>query len=113
MENYTRKTLLGLPSRPWAETKTYHSLLLFPSGKKHDSGRGCMSIFGCISGAAVEIITTGSDDISITGNYRIDCLHSCKAFHFWGSGISFQVGAALSSINVRVIDIAQPSPNLL
>jgi divalent metal cation (Fe/Co/Zn/Cd) transporter len=33
-----RKDLLQLPSKKWDEVKTYRSLLLVPTGKKHSSG---------------------------------------------------------------------------
>jgi hypothetical protein len=86
MEHYTRKQLLDLPARHWNTRSLYSTLILFPSPQKHDSGWGCMTIVGCNDGKAIEIITQSSDDVSVNGAHRVDCLHKAKAMHFWARG---------------------------
>lgn len=96
----TRKNLLALPHRKWSETKDYRSLVVFPTGVKHDSNYGCMTIIGCQNYIPAEIITEVSDDISIDFGHRVDCLFAAKALHFWSRTHLFRVGAALSSIEI-------------
>jgi len=103
MEKYTRKKLLKLPSRAWPLTTKYSSLIIFPSNKKHDSGWGCITIIGVNDMVPIEIITQNSDDISIDGSHKVDCLHNAKALHFWSRHHLFHVEHALSSIEIKMI----------
>lgn len=59
-----RKVLDGLPVRRWDAETTYDSLLLVPSGKKHDSGYHQIAIVGC-EGSKPKEIAAYCDDIGV------------------------------------------------
>ena len=62
-----------------------------------------MTIIGCNDMKPVEVITQSSDDISIDGAHRVDCIYKAKAMHFWSNHKRFEVSHALSSITIKMI----------
>jgi hypothetical protein len=103
----SKKELLALPWRPWNKEGIYSSLIVFPTGRKHDSRWGEITLIGVNDLVPTEIITTGSDDLGITGNFKIDCLYPTHALHYWTRGFPkptvFWVSHALSSMTIKVI----------
>ena len=107
LNKWSRKELLALPERNWQEVKTYSSLLVFSTHRKHDSGWANMAVIGVVDGYPKEIITLNSDDIEWNNRHtnlvvRTDCALKSGAIHFWVSKGKFIVGAALSSLTVKI-----------
>lgn len=126
LNQWKRKELLALPIRDWQMDSVYDSLLLVPTGKKHDSGWSLVSIVGVRNGEPVEQASCCSDDIEwvfpnatrygsyTAGQLRMDCLYPAGVFHPWTRNHKFQVGAALSSVTVTLVDGTQTdSPSAL
>lgn len=112
IQAFTRKELKALPVRPWAsEDGFWDSLLIFPEGRKHDSGWGLMTIVGCRKQVPIEILVPGCDDIAYESkgaqrhynSMRMDCVHGSKCMHVWSNFYKFKVGAALSSVTIELI----------
>ena len=111
MNTISRKELLALPERKWDDTtKEYDSLLVFSSRQKHDSGWAMMVIVGCVDYVPVEIAASCPDDLcwhfgddaNGVGQMRSDCCFRTGIMHFWGRGCKFNVGCAISSIDIVV-----------
>ncbi len=105
MNHIKRADLKALPRRKWDEISTYDSLLIVPSGKKHDSGYGWIEIVGCKDQAPIEVAAC-CDDICWHvqgGKYamRTDMLFPSNLVHVWGA--KFEVGRSLSSTDIRVL----------
>ena len=110
----TRKELLALPERPWNVVRTYESILLFPTNRKHDSGFALMLVIGCYDRKASEIAVSTSDDIKWhisemercgdyhLANLRTDCFVKNGGLHFWMENNAFTIGHAVSSVNIYV-----------
>lgn len=104
------KELRNLPFRDWDNTKTYHSLAVISSGKKHESGWALMYIIGLdksrkpieIAAACDDICWKIPKDIS-EYQFRNDMYFPNGVIHFWGNECMFEVGASLSSTDVKVI----------
>lgn len=99
--------LKRLPVRKWDDTSAYDSILICKEGGRHESGWGLMMIVGCIGGKPQEVCSLCSDDIiwvCNTARIRTDMLYPSGVIHFWGNGLKFIVGSALSSIEVKVIN---------
>lgn len=118
----TRKKLLTLPNRIWNKISEYDSLLLVPTGKKHDSGYSLLAIVGVNQRIPVEI-SAYCDDISwvlptehpyYTNNrsYRpsimhTDCLFPSGIIHIWAASEHyfdgrFRVHESLSSTRIEL-----------
>ena len=113
MNKLTRKDLLALPVRPWDTPSSYDSIIVLPTGTRHDSGYSHIMIVGCNNRKPVEIATQWSDDITWLHNglkLRSDALLKCRALHFWANqpNVKFKVSHALSSIDVIMtkVDVA-------
>lgn len=108
IQGATRNQLLSLPERDWQLTTSYDSLLVLSDGTKHESGWGNITIIGCFGDEPFEIVSQCSDDIAFEVNanqLRMDCAMPSRAMHFWSRGKnSFEVGAATSSITIRIFD---------
>lgn len=122
MDRVTRYELLALPHRGWNLSSNYDSILLVPTGEKHDSGFGILAIAGIREGKPVEIAATCDDicwsfpkehpyDRMTPGLHRMvmrtDCLWPSRIIHVWASGEHyfrgrFRVGASLSSTDVTL-----------
>ena len=109
----SKKELLKLPQRDWEKITQYDSILIVPSGSKHDSGYMMIAIIGMVGNEPKEICGY-PDDISwdytdykqayeCTG-VRTDCYYPQGILHFWARDTSFQVGESLSSITIKVIN---------
>ena len=103
------KELRNLPFRKWDEIKTYYSILVVPSGRKHESGWALMYIVGLdIDKNPIEI-AANCDDIcwkipASSGDiFRNDMFYPSGAIHFWSRGYSFKVGCSLSSTDVFLV----------
>ncbi len=119
IEKATRKELMQLPEKPWNCSRTYDSILLFPSRKKHSSGYAKMIIIGVIGGNAVEIAANMPDDLNwhspnefnngrySIANLRTDCMHKNGGLHFWRREHNFIVGSELSSIDISIIPVPE------
>jgi hypothetical protein len=117
INEWSRAALLTLPHREWSdESPRYDSLLIFSTGKKHDSGWAMMAIIGVRKQIPVEICTSCSDDIEwkmpaaktygdnkeyTRGQYRSDCVIKSGALHVWTREGKFRVGASLSSTEIE------------
>jgi hypothetical protein len=103
------KELRNLPFRKWDEVKNYKSIVVLPSGKKHDSGWALMYIIGLDSERKPIEIAAACDDIcwkiptATEYNFRNDMFYPSGAIHFWSNGHSFKVGASLSSTDVFLV----------
>lgn len=117
--NASKKELLKLPAREWDDCeKIYDSLLIFSSGKNHDSGWKMIIIVGCIGGKPIEICCQCCDDINwklkiqpeffgpnneyCLAQLRTDC-NKYNILHYWSSVGKFKVGPALSSTDIEFI----------
>lgn len=109
MNKFTIKQLKNLPRRDWNEVKTYDSIIVISSGKKHDSGWALMYIVGCDANRVPFEIAAACDDICwkianpTEYDFRNDMFFPSGAIHFWGNERSFKVGASLSSTDIYVI----------
>jgi hypothetical protein len=101
--------LKKLPVRDWKERKTYKSLVVIPSGKKHDSGWALMYVIGLDGKKNPIEIAAVCDDIcwkipSATDyNFRNDMFYPSGAIHFWSNEHSFVVAESLSTTDVFLI----------
>lgn len=107
-----KRDLLKLPVRKWDDTeKTYDSVLLVPTNKKHESGFMHIAIVG-VNADHMEICAY-PDDISCNfpiedyGEFqfplvRMDCFYPNGVLRYHGRGI-FKVGAAFSSVEISFI----------
>lgn len=109
-ENMKIQQLRNLPFRKWDEVKTYKSIVVIPSGKKHESGWALMYIIGLDSERKPIEIAAACDDIcwiipsKTDFNFRNDMFYPSGAIHFWGRWHSFKVGASLSSTTVSLVE---------
>lgn len=103
------KELRNLPFREWDETKSYKSIVVIPSGKKHDSGWALMYVIGLNDEQVPIEIAACCDDIcwkipaALEYDFRNDMFYPSGAIHFWSRKYSFKVGASLSSTDVSLI----------
>jgi hypothetical protein len=102
------KDLKNLPYRKWNEIKEYNSLLIIPSGKKHDSGYALIYVIGCKNDDPVEI-AAACDDINWKipdhidpWEFRNDMYYPSGIIHFWSSKYNFVVGVSLSSLDITL-----------
>jgi hypothetical protein len=116
LNEWSHKELMALPVRDWQEEKTYDSVLVVSTRKKHDSGWAVMAIIGCEKQEPIEIACACCDDIYwkfpaphfygkgfTLGQMRTDCAMKSGALHPWMYGYRFKVGAALSSTEIEVV----------
>ncbi len=116
INDWKRADLLALPKRAWDTESNYDSLLLLSTRRKHDSGWALMAIIGVREGKPVEIACDCCDDIEWKlpametcgefhlGQIRTDCAMRSGAMHVWTRKGKFQVGRALSSVSITLID---------
>lgn len=103
--------LRKLPVRDWQEdSKVYRSLMIIPSGKKHDSGYALMYIIGTDEKLEPVEIAAACDDINwqdLDGlpNWalRTDMYYPGGIVHFWSPSHNFRVGCSLSSTDVFIV----------
>ena len=112
MENIKVKELLKLPKRKWDKTKTYGSILVISTRRKHDSGYMVMCIIGCDEKQNPKEICSYCDDIcwkfpkdfdTIGYNFRNDMLYPSGVIQFWSSRYDFEVGHSLSSTTITLV----------
>ena len=105
----TLKELRSLPFRNWNETKLYKSIIVIPSGKKHESGWALMYIIGVNEEQIPFEIAAYCDDICwkmptpIEYEFRNDMFYPSGAMHFWSRKYYFEVGSSLSSTGISLI----------
>ncbi len=108
----TRAELLALPHRPWNAASVYDTLLLIPTGHKHESGFVQMALIGVNDRQAVEIAASCPDDINwhipaplydFLAQVRTDCLWKSKAS-------PLLVRPAPLSGRLRPLVLARPRP---
>lgn len=103
------KELRSLPFRKWDESKLYKSIIVIPSGKKHDSGWALMYIIGLNEKQTPIEIAACCDDIcwkmptSLEYDFRNDMFYPSGAIHFWSYKYRFEVGVSLSSTDISLI----------
>jgi hypothetical protein len=103
------KELRNLPFRKWDEIKTYDTIVVIPSGKKHSSGWALMYIIGMDHKRNPIEIAAACDDIcwkipDINNyNFRNDMFYPSGAIHFWSNEYLFRVGSSLSSTTVTLV----------
>jgi hypothetical protein len=100
--------LLSLKKRRWDAVSLYDSIILIPTGHRHDSGYAIMAICGCQGPLAVELAGEGCcDDIMAcpqgAESFRIDCLWPSLLIRLHGDYVDFRVGNALSTTVVSVV----------
>lgn len=111
--SFSRGVLVGLPSRAWDASSTYDSLLIVPTGKRHDSKFHLIAIVGCVDNRPVEIAACCDDievrvpellpllaDKYVMDMFRCDMSYPAGIAHWWGA--SFEVGVSLSSTEVTI-----------
>ena len=99
-----RKDFLSLPKREWGKVTQYTSVLIVPTGKKHDSGWHLMAIIGCKDQRPIEIAAY-CDDVNWlvqSNRMRTDMTYKSRVCHMWGNRLIFEVGLSLSSVDVIV-----------
>lgn len=111
--NYSRKDLLALPERKWDNVKTYNSIALVPSGKKHSSGYALVAIVGfdddekpCEIAAYCDDVCYSLSEYAVANPYgllRTDMFHPSGIAHVWARHYQFKVGASLSSTDVHLV----------
>lgn len=124
----TKKELLASPERASeSEGRRYKTILLVPSGRKHESGYMSIAVIGAYSGGkdgkeTKYEICGYPDDINwiipstITGrtyttpNLRTDCFYPSGVMQFWYRNHDFIVGEAYSSMEIILLDKPR-SPN--
>lgn len=105
---YKIKELRKLPRRKWDDIKCYDSLMIIPSGLKHDSGWALIYIIG-MKDDSLEI-AAACDDIcwkipkAIAYDFRTDMYYPGGIVHVWSRDYQFQVGCSLSSTDVTLIE---------
>jgi hypothetical protein len=101
-----KKELLKLPQRKWDEIKRYHSILLVPTGRKHDSGWMLIALVGMNNNDEPEEIAAFCDDVCWVNlpdkewEIRTDCFYPSGIMRVWGNKGKFEVGLSLSSTSV-------------
>jgi len=107
-----RKELLALPVREWNKESYYDSVLIVPTGRKHDSGYMLMAIVGVIKGEPKEIAAYCDDigwhtpapkvygDGYTIADIRTDMFYPSGIIQIWGRGI-FKVGTGLSTTDIE------------
>lgn len=116
----TKKELLKMPLRGWAETShEYDQILLVPAGTKHESGFMHIAIIGVIDGGEKTRyeICGYPDDISCFFPYeqvtnrpwalvRMDCWYPQGVLQYHGRG-KFKVSEALSSQEITFMPLKE------
>ena len=119
VNEWPKKALLSLPHRKWDDDNPrYDSLLIFSTGKRHESGFAKMAIIGVREGMPVEVCTICSDDIEwklppaktygsknefAIGQFRTECIIKSGALHVWVREGKFRVGPSLSSVVIELL----------
>lgn len=100
-----RRELLKLPVRDWQQITRYDSLIICPTGRKHDSGWTLIAIIGCRDYTPTEIAAY-CDDIEWKGNgdTRTDMLFPAGLVHMWSRYVLFEVGLSLSSTTITKME---------
>lgn len=102
--------LKKLPFKKWDKEKIYKSIVVVPSGKKHDSGWALMYVIGLDGEKKPIEIAAACDDIcwniptGTSYDFRNDMFYPSGAIHFWSNKYSFKVGASLSSTDIYLIE---------
>ena len=106
-----KKTIKKLPQRDWDKISKYNYILIVPSGLKHDSGFMMQAIVGCKGDGTFEVCGYPDDIVwDFTGfnqkfpslGMRTDCSYPKGNMRFWRHEIEFEVGVAMSSIDIKV-----------
>ncbi len=103
------KELRKLPFRTWNKETTYASIIVIPSGRKHDSGYALMYIIGVDENKNPIEISASCDDIcwkipnAIDYEFRNDMYWPSGIIHYWSNGYKFKVGVCTSSTDVTLI----------
>lgn len=116
-----RRDLLNSPQRgSWDSTSYYSSVLLVPSGKKHDSGYHLIALVGMVIQDEKYILELVGycDDVEwqvspnvellwgknhLSNIVQMDCSFPAGVIRVWSYKNHFQVGACLSSTTVTVL----------
>lgn len=107
--NMKIKDLRNLPVRKWDEESLYSSILVIPSGKKHESGFALMYIIGMNGDTPVEIAAACDDLCWIIPEkirpyeLRTDMFYNGGVLRFRSYYYDFKVGNSLSSTNVYLV----------
>lgn len=115
----SKKELLKLPERDWSKSSVYESVMLVPTGRKHDSGYMLIAIVGVVDRQPKEIAAY-CDDVcwafpeNLAG-YKYDGFHNLSLrtdsyypsgiMHIWSNYYKFEVGSSLSSTDINLIPI--------
>ena len=117
----TKKQLLALPVRDWDKKTTYDSIILCKAGK-HDSKWALIAVVGVVDFQPKEIaaycddinykIEDGDPKLGDSGytmsRLRTDMTYPSGLCHVWGDNIAFEVGHALSSTDIKIINKERP-----
>jgi hypothetical protein len=119
-ETYKRKNLLALPERRWNEETIYDSILIVPTGRKHDSGYALIAIVGTINYRPAEIAAYCDDINWITpesttvgsstypfqyqiADFHSDMFYPSNILQMWSRNGKFKVGYSSSSTDITFI----------
>jgi hypothetical protein len=115
MTTHTRKDLLALPARKRDDVKTYKSIALVPTSRKHSSGYSWIAIIGFNDHEQPVEIAAYCDDISYSFpegisalksawmTLRTDMFYPSGIAHVWSRHYCFRVGASLSSTTIDLL----------
>jgi len=105
-----REQLLSLPYiGRLTKGKVYNELWIVPTGKKHDSGWGCMAIIGVVNKKPIEIINECCDDLCLDLpekkelGLRMDCDYPSRLTHYWSWYYDFELKCNLSSTEFKLV----------
>lgn len=104
-----KKELLNLSERKWDNPSVYDSILLVPTGKKHDSEWMVIAIIGIIGNEPKEIAAYCDDicwkNIPNDGySFRTDCFYPSGIIRIWvKERYQLEVGISISSTDVKVL----------
>lgn len=104
-----RKELLALPEREWDKVTEYESIIIVPTGKKHDSGWALMAIIGYDRDKGLFEIAAKCDVIdwhidSDVNDLAADMYYNNRCVRvFCRNGGRIRVGASLSTTDIEVL----------
>jgi hypothetical protein len=109
----TLKKIKRLPQRNWDKVVKYDSLLIAPSGDKHESDYALIQIVGVVKQKPTEIAAYCDDicwklpDKPSGYEFRTDMYYPDGIIHVWSREYEFKVGCSLSSTDIELVRRAQ------
>lgn len=107
---WTKKELLSLPHKDWATFGYYHSILIVPTRKLHDSGWRLICLVGCDEHYEPKEIIGYCDDIHWCCNHELrfcdiqtDMIPKTNIVRMHSNKFRFKVGDVCSSVEILIV----------